>query len=55
MKPGNGEYLIGAQTGAELTIADDEAGVILTLDDRNLDEATQGRFPILNPHFLRVS
>jgi len=41
-KPGNGDYLIGAQTSAQLTIQDDVAEVILTLDDGEMDEEFQG-------------
>jgi len=40
--PGNGDYTVGAQTLAEMTLTDDVAEVILTLDDASMDEATQG-------------
>lgn len=36
------DYTVGAQVLAEMTLADDVAEVILTLDDASMNEATQG-------------
>ena len=41
-KPNQGDYIVGAQTTAEMTLADDVATVILTLDDGSMDEEFQG-------------
>ena len=40
--PSSGDYTIGDQVLAEMTIADDVAEVTLTLEDGEMDEATQG-------------
>ena len=39
---GNGDYTIGTEKMAEMTLDDDVAEVILTLDDGDMDEATLG-------------
>ena len=40
--PNNGDYIVGDEKLAEMTITDDVTTVTLTLDDADMDEATQG-------------